>query len=390
MHPHLLIPGLFWPNPHDPDAGRNLELPALERLLSRGERQDSRDEGTEAWLFRSFGVPKQQDWPVAPLTLEWDGGKTGDGYWLRADPVHLKVERGEVILADSGVFSISRQEAETFTETLNRNLHEQGLLLCPLTPERWYLRLEKAPRLNTRPLPAAAGRNISDLLPQGEEGAAWRRLLNEIQMLLYPHPLNEEREARGELPVNSVWLWGGGVMPEAPEVSKEDKPPSTLLRTGFDAVFANDILARALAARSGTFHAALPGGAQDCLSFDPSGRGSVLVVLDTLRGVAQYGDVYGWREGLVKLERAWFAPLLAALKTGRLSGLTLHAVEGEAIRSFTCSRVSPWKLWRGVKPFSSFASTSPPTPLRQTERGAEGSSLPLRERGTPLRLNSFF
>lgn len=361
MHLHLLIPGLFWPR--DPDAGRNLDLPALERLLSRGKRQDSRDEGAEAWLCRSFGVPKQQDWPVAPLTLEWDGGKAGDGYWLRADPVHLKVERSEVILADSGTFSISRQEADAFAEALNRNLHEQGLLLYPLTPERWYLRLEKAPRIATRPLPSSAGRNISNLLPEGGEGAAWRRLLNEIQMLLHTHPLNEEREARGELQVNSVWLWGGGTFPEV-----VGKP--------FDAVFANDILALGLAARSGAFHAALSGEAENCPSFDPSGldtaRGSVLLVLDTLRGAVQYGDVYGWREGLTNLDRLWLAPLFAALKAGRLSGLTLHAAGDHATRSFTLSRLSPWKLWRGVKPFSSFASTSPPTPLRQAERGADG------------------
>lgn len=340
MHLHLLIPGLFWPDLRDPDASRNLKLPALERLLSRGERSEARDEGAEAWLCRSCGVQKQQDWPVAPLTLEWDGGKADGGYWLRADPVHLKVERDEVILADSGTFPISRQEAEAFTETLNRNLHEQGLLFYPLTPERWYLRLEKAPRLTTRPLPAAAGRNISSLLPEGGEGAAWRHLLNEIQMLLYPHPRNEEREARGELPVNSVWLWGGGITPKA-----AGKP--------FDAVFANDVLALALAAKSGMFHAALPGGAQDCLaaSFDTSG-GSVLVVLDALRGAVQYGDAYGWRESLIKLERAWFAPLLAALKARRLAGLTLHAAGDGATRSFTLSRWSPWKLWRGVRPFS--------------------------------------
>jgi hypothetical protein len=40
-----------------------------------------------------------------------------------------------------------------------------------------------------------------------------RRLQNEMQMLLYTHPLNDVREARRELPVNSFWLSGTGALP---------------------------------------------------------------------------------------------------------------------------------------------------------------------------------
>ena len=37
-----------------------------------------------------------------------------------------------------------------------------------------------------------------------------RRLQSECQMLLYPHPLNEAREARGAPTLNSIWLSGCG------------------------------------------------------------------------------------------------------------------------------------------------------------------------------------
>jgi len=43
--------------------------------------------------------------------------------------------------------------------------------------------------------------------PKGVEALHWHQLFNEIQMLLFSHPVNEAREVRGELPVNSVWLW---------------------------------------------------------------------------------------------------------------------------------------------------------------------------------------
>ena len=37
----------------------------------------------------------------------------------------------------------------------------------------------------------------------------WRRLLNEIQMAWYEHPVNEARAQRGLPPVNALWLYGG-------------------------------------------------------------------------------------------------------------------------------------------------------------------------------------
>jgi hypothetical protein len=37
-----------------------------------------------------------------------------------------------------------------------------------------------------------------------------RRLQSEVQMLLYVHPLNDARESRGAMSVNSFWLSGTG------------------------------------------------------------------------------------------------------------------------------------------------------------------------------------
>jgi hypothetical protein len=41
-----------------------------------------------------------------------------------------------------------------------------------------------------------------------------RRLQQEMQMLLYTLPLNDERQRRGLLPVNSFWASGSGVLPD--------------------------------------------------------------------------------------------------------------------------------------------------------------------------------
>jgi hypothetical protein len=54
------------------------------------------------------------------------------------------------------------------------------------------------------------GRNVDLWLQGSHQARLVRRLQNEVQMLLYNHPLNDAREARGLRPVNSFWLSGCG------------------------------------------------------------------------------------------------------------------------------------------------------------------------------------
>src|SRR5207249_2013553 len=196
----------------------------------------------EAWLFERFGVPKQRNWPVAPYTLLADGGAPERHYWMRADPVHLRVSRDSLGMADT--FEVSRAESEALVETLNRHFG-QTMLVYPLRPARWYLRLEKAPDMQTTPAAAARGAAIDDKLPSGPDAMRFHALMNEAQMLLHEHPVNAEREARGEPALNSIWFWGGGVID-----ATKARPFST--------VIADDPLARGLALAAGIPALALP------------------------------------------------------------------------------------------------------------------------------------
>jgi hypothetical protein len=49
-------------------------------------------------------------------------------------------------------------------------------------------------------------------MPRSPQAAPLRRLQNEMQMLLYTHPVNDARAARGVPPVNSFWLSGTGAL----------------------------------------------------------------------------------------------------------------------------------------------------------------------------------
>ena len=59
-------------------------------------------------------------------------------------------------------------------------------------------------------LARVSGANIRPWLTDGSLPGPLRRLQSEMQMLLYQHPVNDARLARGQLPINSFWLHGAG------------------------------------------------------------------------------------------------------------------------------------------------------------------------------------
>lgn len=320
----FLIPHLFPSTRLLQAAAQDLRLPALQTLLARGTRQPGAAEGVEGALCEALGIARQQDWPLAPITLATDGGVAGDAYWLRADPVHLQVMRDRIVLADSSVIVLSSDEAAALAETIGRHFGAD-LSPQPLHPQRWYLRFPNAPRLVTTPLSVAVGRDIDRLLPQGADALQFRTWLNELQMLLHEHPVNLAREARGELPANSLWLWGGGREPVRREIPV--------------AIYALTAEARALGAFcSAPVHATPP--RLDVGMLAPG----ALVLLDALTHPGQYGDAVGWRDALRAMEQDWFAPLLSGLRKAGPPGLRLvDPVNGKALQLHA---IDVWRLWR--------------------------------------------
>jgi hypothetical protein len=341
LHCHLLIPDLFLPYSPKLDYYQGLALPALEKLLGRSQWRHSHGDSLETWLCRAFGVAQQQDWPIAPITLSGDGGDPGPHYWLRADPVHLRVQRDQIILADSATFQVSQQEAEQLVDALNRHFAQDNMTFYALRPDRWYLRLEQAPNLVTTMLADVAGKSIDPRLPAGTDGMRWHTLFNEIQMLFHDHPVNESREAGGQMPINSVWIWGGGTA-------------TACVKPAYTKVWAQDVTARSMALVAGADHADLPTSAGQWLAAS-RGEGSHLIVLDLLRGAAQYGDAYGWREGMLALERDWFGPLLDALGKRKISRLTIHVPDPHDTQVFELDARGLWKFWHRSKSAHSYA-----------------------------------
>jgi hypothetical protein len=121
---------------------------------------------------------------------------------------------------------------------LAETFEAEGMKLLVGDSQHWQLRLPTYVDVPSFPEPEEAlGADLFEQLPKGEEGRRWRALINEAQVVLHNHPVNAARVARGLPPVNSVWLWGAGALPDWVEC-------------GLGRIYSDDLLAWALGHRA--------------------------------------------------------------------------------------------------------------------------------------------
>lgn len=328
----LLVPDLL-PTARAPGETAEIRLPALEVWLARADarREAGRRSG---WLLGQWGLAG--DAPVAALTLAADGGPR-DGAWLRADPVHQRVEGHGLVLHDASALGLAREECDAAIAELNRFFAADGLHFVAPAPERWYVRVPPGEIPRTVPLEEAVGRSPFGMLPEGSGRLRWPSLFSEAQMLLAGLDFNREREASGRPALNAVWFWGGGAYPAA-------------LPRPFAAVAADDALARSLALASGCAVQSLPAG----LAQLPASRSAeTLAVVDPLSRPLQRGDRDAWLAAAQALDRDWFAPLGRALgEFGRVR-IVLPGERDTAV--FELAARARWRFFRRPRPIHAHA-----------------------------------
>lgn len=325
MHCEFVLPALIWPD--DPMRFAAI-APSLAKLLARGAMQSSPEQCLEEWLLERLS---SHSGAAAIALLAEQQGDPGNGHWLRADPVHLSINRDRVVLMDATQLEITADESMSFCASLNEHFHADGMTFFAPDPTRWYLRCEVEPKLQTHALSRVRGRRIDRFGFTGTDRALWQRHLSEAQMLLHNHPINEAREERGAMMVNSLWLWGGGPLPlsgNSPELQ----------------IIANHELALGSATRHNLEKVTLTQDAS--WSHVIRHAKKTLVVLDSLAVPAAYADDETWRSELKVLESTWFAPALCSLQRGTVKSLTLHVLQNNYSLSNVTLRLDLYKFWR--------------------------------------------
>ncbi|MBX3606260.1 MAG: hypothetical protein KF788_13350 [Piscinibacter sp.] len=234
---HLLVPFASALAEAGVYALRDLELPHLARLLPRlapaarlGTDEFSLHPPHECALAAAWGWQGGEGrLPFAARAAAADGIEVLDLPWGLLTPVHWSVGRDRITLADPALLQLDAAESRALFDAVRGLFESEGFVAVWGAPQRWYLAGEALADLPCASLDRVVGRNVDPWLPEGPAGRLLRRLQNEVQMLLYTHPLNDAREQRGDLPCNALWLSGCGrlqaVTGTAPEVDERLKAP---------------------------------------------------------------------------------------------------------------------------------------------------------------------
>ncbi len=238
---HLLIPFASALSDAASHVLRDLALPNLSSLLARLTltRRDDADVYTlspphERALAAAFGWQGADGClPFAAQAAARDGIAAGDLAWGLVTPSHWHVGRDHVTLADPAALDLTETESRAAFDAVRELFESEGFGFVWGAASRWYAAHESLVDLPCASLDRVIGRNV-EFWMRGSEARSVsakrvRRLQSELQLLLYPHALNDERERRGALTLNSFWLSGcGRAQPEeaaSPQVDEALRAP---------------------------------------------------------------------------------------------------------------------------------------------------------------------
>jgi hypothetical protein len=328
----VVIPGALVPASIGSDVLAAAATPWLARALSRSESGpvtvDCGSAPHLAWLWQQFGGEGE---PVtAPYVLRaLDADSRTDAYCWHVDLVHFAFARDHLVVTPLDE-ELSPEEEARLAHHLRSALRELPDRMSPalhIHRGRWLLELAHPWTMRTTPLDSAIGRSAHEHWPEGADGAAWRRLLNDVQMRWHQDAINDAREARGKRPVNGLWLHGGGAWMPLP-------------RRPFAAVAGADPVLRGWGLASGL--------AREAMSEDdamPPAGGDVVSIRRDLLAPAQFEAWGQWLDRLTQLE-ASLRDLQRACSSAGCEELALVLCGRRQFRIVRLRRRDNWRVWR--------------------------------------------
>ncbi|MGE4529982.1 MAG: hypothetical protein AB7C98_01520 [Acidithiobacillus sp.] len=259
--------------------------------------------------------------PAAALLAESEGIAT-EGHWVIAlEPVVFRGQAGRAVL----------QPVSGLEEAAAAALFTSAVAHLADTPwtlrrgaRRWYVLATDTPDLHCPDPEQVWGREPLALQVTGTDARRWNAFLNELQMLLAAHPVNQDADARGQEPWCLFWAWGEGRLPSLRPIPK------------WQTVAAEADYLQAAARWLG-----LP------LSYPTALRAAVKLPDDLL---------WVWSDGWLYPDAGKsFAALLPALRSLWRSGGTLECLTGMlasgGLERLTLRPRDRWRFWRrSVRP----------------------------------------
>lgn len=163
--------------------------------------------------------------PWAALDAEHLGltkahGTTG---WAWITPCHWQINADHVAMDHPDALALGAHASDALRATMQPYFVEDGISLHALSNSTWLAQGAVFADLPTASLARACGTQVDNWMPRQPEAQGLRRLQNEMQMLLYTHPVNDARSAQGQPTVNSFWISGTGRLPAHAPLAPEER-----------------------------------------------------------------------------------------------------------------------------------------------------------------------
>ena len=264
----FLIPSALVDPSLAPDLLRDVAMPHLARVIAQAREPDivawpahQALASWQAWVFSVRGDVPIESVNVAELWAMACGQppKADGGRWL-AEPAHFRIAKDHLRLADIAGLDITLAEARALLVAIEPVLAEAGWdvdAIEPATLTHWFLSRRDGAAISAAAVDRAIGDNVAAWQPRtagtatsegdGDAGSmspalAWRRCVNEVQMIWFGHPVNDAREEAGRDAVNTLWLSGNGApRTPLPRYAAVDSSLPLLAALPIDPVAAPDV-----------------------------------------------------------------------------------------------------------------------------------------------------
>ena len=320
----LVLPGLF----NLPATGISAdsikkELPALNTLLRFGLKQHNHFHDIDDILSDCLGMDTNSMLPFASAyATELSTEQSSNNVLFRG--IHLKPD-----LRNAFVIPLAENEElqNDLSHLINglKPLFKEDCDISDLHNGLWLMHLKLCQPPNHYPHHLSiVGRKVDQYIEQSRKALPWYQLMNEMQMFLHSHEVNQKRLVNGQLPINSLWCWGAGSF-------REPKRQKHIW-------YCDDSLMQSYARRAGILDQPIKSIAQadfyqDALIVDFS-------LLQALKSV----DVQDLALLLMETEKNILQPLLKSVKKGKAE---LHLRAGSDF-DLLLSRQSMFKFWRST------------------------------------------
>lgn len=196
----LIVPGLLnLPVYELPQDKLPSLTPALHKLLRFAHHQTNECDDIDSILIHRLGL-NQSGLPYAHAVKP-----NLDSAQVLFKPVYLKSDINNAVVfpvEDSSQLDLLINDLSAYFNV------DCGIKKCP--DNSWLMTLHHIKPVNGMPhYLSALGKKVTQYQQQATQNLEWFKLFNEMQMFLFQHEINQQREQQGKIPVNSLWCWGG-------------------------------------------------------------------------------------------------------------------------------------------------------------------------------------